>query len=229
MPADQVAEYLIRLPNDGPPDWHAFNRLGMCVYNATLGRAEGFHAFDAWASRNPAYDANMVAERWGHWGRSPADHLDARNLADICREMGGTMPPPPDPPPGGASLGKETRESFPNAGGVESGATPRHDQGKIKASVFQWTDPSGIPPRDWIYGMHYIRKFLTATIAVGGAGKSANAILEAVSMAIGRDLLNGGQTIEQGRVWYFNSEDPIEELQRRVLAVCIEYDITPAT
>ncbi len=221
MPAGRVAEYLDRLPNDGAPDWHAFNRLGMCVYNATGGNGNGFDVFDAWAARNPAYDANMVAERWQHWGRSPAGHLDARNLGKICEEMGGTMPPVPPRPPGGAPAAGQNGPSYtPPPPGAEH-------QDKIKASVFEWEDPRTIPPRDWIYGMHYIRKFLTATIAVGGAGKSANAILEAVSMAIGRDLLNGGQTIKKRRVWYFNSEDPIEELKRRVLAVMIEYGVQP--
>jgi hypothetical protein len=34
-------------------------------------------------------------------------------------------------------------------------------------------DPKTIPRREWLYGRHYIRKYLSTTIAPGGVGKSA--------------------------------------------------------
>ena len=52
-------------------------------------------------------------------------------------------------------------------------------------------DPASIPRREWLYDRHYIRKFVSATIAGGGVGKSALKLTEAVSMALGRDLLDG--------------------------------------
>ena len=43
--------------------------------------------------------------------------------------------------------------------------------------------PAGIPPRAWLYGKHYVRQFLTCTIAPGGLGKTSLVIGEALAMA----------------------------------------------
>lgn len=105
-------------------------------------------------------------------------------------------------------------------------ATPDASYKPIAATQYSWTDPCSIPPRDWIYGRHYIRKFLSSTIAPGGVGKSSLVLVEAISIAIGRDLLDGKAPICRARVWYYNLEDPMEELQRRVQAVCKHFDIS---
>jgi RecA-family ATPase len=44
-------------------------------------------------------------------------------------------------------------------------------------------------------------------------------------MAIGRDLLGDEELTEPLRVWYHNGEDPREELDRRIAAICIHYSI----
>lgn len=54
---------------------------------------------------------------------------------------------------------------------------------------FVWRDPSTMPRRDWLYGRHLIRKFVSATFAPGGVGKSALALAEAMAMASGKPLL----------------------------------------
>lgn len=89
--------------------------------------------------------------------------------------------------------------------------------GGITASPFEWCDPSAIPLREWLYGNHYIRKFVGVTVAPGGVGKSSLTIVEALAMASGKDLL-GVQPRGRFRVWLWNGEDPLEELQRRVMA-----------
>lgn len=96
----------------------------------------------------------------------------------------------------------------------------------ITATPFQWTAPSAIPPRRFLYGRHIARKYLSATIAPGGVGKSSLVLTEALAMASGRALLG----IEPSRplnVWYWNGEDPIDETQRRVAAICIHHTISP--
>lgn len=98
---------------------------------------------------------------------------------------------------------------------------------KIQARVFVCRDPKTIPPRQWLYGKHYMRGMVTATAGIGGAGKSTLLLVEAISMAIGRDLLNDGKPIPVGpiTVWVHNGEDPYEELERRVGAVRLHYQI----
>src|ERR1700745_4181057 len=60
---------------------------------------------------------------------------------------------------------------------------------RIIATPWAWRDPSTIPPRRWLYGKHYIRKFLSTTVAPGGAGKSSLVLVEALSMVTTRRLL----------------------------------------
>lgn len=96
----------------------------------------------------------------------------------------------------------------------------------IQATPWAFKDPSSIPPRSWIYGTHYIRKFVSVTVSPGGVGKTSKSIVEALSMATGRDLLN--ETVhERARVWLWNGEDPRDELDRRIAAACTLYEIKP--
>jgi len=81
-----------------------------------------------------------------------------------------------------------------------------------------------LPPRDFVYGKHYIRKFASVTVAPGGLGKSTLVLAECIAIATGRDIL-GIQPKARERVVYFNAEDPLEEVQRRVLALCQHHNI----
>jgi hypothetical protein len=105
---------------------------------------------------------------------------------------------------------------------------PKVEPPKIQAKVFRLVDPKTIPPRPWIYGKHYMRGMVSATAGIGGAGKSTLLLVEALSMALGVDLLNGREPLPLGRirVWVHNGEDPYEELQRRIGAIAIHYGIT---
>jgi hypothetical protein len=92
---------------------------------------------------------------------------------------------------------------------------------------FVWRPPSEIPRRQWVYGNHLIRGFVSATIAPGGTGKSSMALLDAIAMATGRNL-TGHQPHGRYRVLYWNGEDPLEELERRIAAICLHYGICSA-
>ena len=96
----------------------------------------------------------------------------------------------------------------------------------VRATPFRWVDPTSIPRRRWIYGHHYIRQFLSETVAPGAYGKSTLVITEALAIVTGRPLL-GLAPDEQVNVWYWNGEDPEEELQRRIAAACLHYGIKP--
>jgi hypothetical protein len=110
-------------------------------------------------------------------------------------------------------------------GNSDSTSVPSGSVQGIRALPFRALDPKTIPPRQPIL-RHYFRKFVSATVAPGGVGKSSLAIVEAISIATGRDLL-GIKPRHRLKVWIWNGEDPLEELQRRVLAVCLEYKIDP--
>ena len=98
---------------------------------------------------------------------------------------------------------------------------------KFTPTPFKWRDPATMPRRRWIYGRHYIRQFITASIAAGGVGKSSLEIAELLSIVTGRPLL-GVTPDERMNVWYWNGEDPAEELERRIVAACLHYEIDPS-
>ena len=70
-----------------------------------------------------------------------------------------------------------------------------------------------------------VRKFVSATVAPGGVGKSSLIIAEALSIVTGRALLSD-YAPRPGRVWLCNGEDPYDELQRRIQAACLHYRIS---
>jgi len=96
----------------------------------------------------------------------------------------------------------------------------------VTATPYRWIDPASISPRQFIGpGRHFARKFLSATVASAGIGKTAAELVDATSMAVGRDLITG-KAIEPRTCWYVNLEDPMEELQRRIQAIALRYDLT---
>jgi hypothetical protein len=109
---------------------------------------------------------------------------------------------------------------------------PYEDEGEaerpaFRATPFAWRDEADIPRREWLYGRHLIRKFLSLDIAPGGLGKSSMKIVEALAMVTGLPLL--GKPVHAGQlaVWLYNLEDPVEETERRFAAAAKHYKITP--
>ena len=96
---------------------------------------------------------------------------------------------------------------------------------RVQATPFVYREPANIPPRQMVYGRHFVRKFLSGTVAPGGVGKSAHALVEAVAMASGRDLL-GLRSREPLRVWYWGGEDPMDEIERRLGAILLHYGVS---
>jgi hypothetical protein len=97
----------------------------------------------------------------------------------------------------------------------------------IHATPYVWREPNEIPPRQWIYGRIYIRRFVTANVAPGGTGKSSLALAETIACATGRNLL-GIEPRERVKTWYWNLEDPVDEIDRRIAALCQHYNIAPS-
>ena len=131
------------------------------------------------------------------------------------------------------------REKWDRQGPVNEYGNPQKSNGAAapeRETIFQQWQPinaNEIEPRRWLYGRDYIRKFLTATVAPGGLGKSTLVLAEAISMASGMPVLGvlpeGGKVKQsQLRVGYFNGEDPMDEIQRRVLATCQQYFVSQA-
>lgn len=98
----------------------------------------------------------------------------------------------------------------------------------VRATPFAWRPTDAIPKRQWLYGKHLLRKFVSLDVAAGGVGKSSLKIGEALAMASGRDLYDKGLPEGALTVWLWNLEDPLEEMERRIHATCQRFDLTPA-
>src|SRR5262249_31637540 len=96
---------------------------------------------------------------------------------------------------------------------------------KSPASPHVWRDPPTIPPRDFLYGDHIIRGYVTGDVSMGGVGKTSEAQVEIAAMITGRNLL-GVTPKHPYRVWYINLEDPQQEIDRRFAAIFKHYEIT---
>src|SRR5262245_18385875 len=87
-----------------------------------------------------------------------------------------------------------------------------------------WRPTASIPPRKFLYGKHYARDFVSATIGDGGIGKSALKLVEILALATGRDLV-GIMPTERVRCLYWNGDDPLVEVERRIHAVAQHFRI----
>jgi hypothetical protein len=94
----------------------------------------------------------------------------------------------------------------------------------IDPTPWNYRDPATIPPRDWLYGRHLLRRVVSAKIGAGGVGKSVLSIAEALAMVLGKELLRK-EVRKPLRVWIYNLEDDADEMDRRVAAVMKRYDI----
>tara|TARA_B110000438_G_C15814928_1_gene651507 strand:+ start:1498 stop:2835 length:1338 start_codon:yes stop_codon:yes gene_type:complete len=75
-----------------------------------------------------------------------------------------------------------------------------------------------IPPRNWIIDKYIQGKYITLIAAAGATGKSIFTLTLAVSVALGKDLLDLGTTV-QGNVLVINNEDDDVELDRRLAGI----------
>jgi hypothetical protein len=83
------------------------------------------------------------------------------------------------------------------------------------------------PPRQWLLGNQFCRRFLSGLLAPGATGKTALRTLQYLALATGRPL-TGQYVFKRSRVLLLSMEDDDDELQRRLTAARIHYGIEPS-
>jgi hypothetical protein len=90
---------------------------------------------------------------------------------------------------------------------------------------YQFPDEKDIPIWSWLYGRHLLRRTVTGTAASGGTGKSSLAIVEALAIASGKELL--GEMIPfPMRVLLINLEDDRNTMDKRIAAAIRLHGLT---
>jgi hypothetical protein len=82
------------------------------------------------------------------------------------------------------------------------------------------------PPRQWLLGNQFCRRFLGGLLAPGATGKTAVRMLQYLALVTGRPL-TGQHVFKRSRVLLLSLEDDDDELQRRLAAAMIHHDIAP--
>ena len=98
---------------------------------------------------------------------------------------------------------------------------------KVTASPFRWPDHRTLPRRPWVWGRWLLLSTVSAIVAPGGVGKSSFVASMLLSLASGRqDIL--GKTVWAGpkRVWYWNLEDGLAELEMQLVAAAMFHRVT---
>lgn len=102
--------------------------------------------------------------------------------------------------------------------------------GVLKADKFnartidELFQPSEIPTRQWLIQDYLLKGSISLIVAEGGVGKSTLSMINAMSVAAGKDLLGIGD-VEQANVLLINNEDDDNELERRISAICQFYNL----
>lgn len=94
-----------------------------------------------------------------------------------------------------------------------------HDAGDI--------DVTQIPPRGWLLGVTFCRKFLSGLISEGGGGKTAIRYVQYLAAAAGRNL-TGEHLHHRCHVLIVCLEDNLDEVRRRIGAAMLHHRITSA-
>ena len=188
-----------------------FGKAGMSTYNVP-------RASDVTICADPDLNVDAVAEVLRGDGSTSVyvvrfSQLGVDNVKDAndyLREVGET----------------KLRETLATAKPVEQEVQEALEAERQWPTPFTWIDPKLIPARRWIYGNHYIRSNVSVLASAGGVGKTSMQIVEALAIATGKPLL-GEQVREQCNVWVVNLEDPLEEMQRRLVAAMLHFNIAP--
>ena len=183
-------------------DYKAWFDIG-CALHRTFGD-NGFEIWDEWSRRGTKYQTlDQMKQTWQSLAKGNYNF----NIGTVFYHADQTDP--------------SWRDKF----RVDEPRTDPPTPNGITATPFVWADPTTIPRRQWLYQPHYVRQFSSLDVSTGGVGKSSLVIVEALAMASDKPLL--GVTPEGPlRVWYWNGEDPADELQRRVVAAMKHHQLT---
>lgn len=86
-------------------------------------------------------------------------------------------------------------------------------------------DSQPIPPREWLLGNAFCRRYVSALVADGGTGKTALRVAQMLALATGRNL-TGEHVFKRCRVLFVSLEDDRDELRRRVRAAQLHHDVS---
>jgi len=208
-------------------DYKTWLECLMGIHDYYAGSSAGLEVAQQWSADYASYDPREVEAKWRSFevgkgiGYKSVFHLAKQNGADLSAIARMGKP---------ETIAATAAASFQIA--TSPSIAPSDPADANSQTVSDWPtlyddfDEAGIEPRQWIYGNHYLRSFVSVLASAGGIGKTSLQIVEALAICTGKPLL-GEPVKQQCNVWIVNLEDPMDEMKRRVLAAMRHYGITP--
>ena len=231
--------------NDGPPSEAAIKdalsyitphcshdewvEVLMALHDYYNGSAAGLSVAQDWSSPHSTYDPKEVASKWKSFKGDGVSYttifhhakMNGADLSELARKH--------RPQPAVEAMSRQVPAPSIEID-LSNGEAPQPP--KVEKTVadypteYDMFDGASLPRRQWLYGTHYLRGFVSVLASAGGIGKTSLQIVEALAMVTGKPLL-GEVVHETCNVWIINLEDPLEEMQRRIIAAMQHYNIKP--
>ena len=244
-PVQVIVSALAAIPNE-ELHWDDWTKMGLAVWRATGGSAEGLNAWADWSAKSKKHDDQACVDRWKHFAQHPPTRIGAGTIFFRAASYGWQRPV--FAAPGG--VGMDEREAPPHQeedlrAGAEPGAgfrepprgeyaesrQKRQEDRRRPAKPLALIDPTkwvGEPPqREWVVPMWVPKGVVTGFYGDGAAGKSLSAQQLLTSVALCLPWF--GINVVPGTALGVFCEDDSDELWRRQRAIMKSIDQSMGT
>ena len=196
---NEIDVALAHIPND---DWHYDDWVRQAHAIKSAVGDDGLELWHRWSKRSEKYDEAESDRVWQSIGE--VHKVGAGSIFYMAAEHG-------------FDIGEFRKDK-----------TQEHLEKKSPWSIKSMRNApteNSIKRREFIYGRHLIRGFVSVTVSPGGIGKTTMMMAEQIAMATGQPLLRTKPIEKNIRSLHINLEDPIEELHRRYYATIKHFGI----
>jgi hypothetical protein len=181
-----------------------------------------------WDGREKAesrwWDENDFKTEWFDGARTLKSYLD-RDITWMFRGIPALGCPMAPRPVVHYDVPAEVLEQYKQAREERATAAPAADDlAWLAPKPFVWKDPKTLPRMQWLYGRTLLRGAVYMTVAAPGVAKTARKLVDALAMVSGRVLLHD-KPARALKVWHLNGEEPIDILEKRVIAAMMAHSI----
>lgn len=244
----ELAEEAIAAYTNDDLHYDDWLRVGLALHHQFDGAVEAFEVWDAWSANSSKYSGPEIG--WKRWQSFRVDHAGGVSMRSVLMEAedaGWTRPQsvegariadeddfpglPEASAPGAADESWLDEAEAPDAEEFDADPEPEPDVLTLMPGAFTFDagfSAASIPKRRWVVSPLMIAGHVTVCAGPPGVSKSVVDLTRAISIATGTDLL-GEHIACPGPVLAINNEDPRDEIERRVAAICLRYGVSPAS